>query len=65
MGGSKDEHLFSVVPIEWTRGNEYKPKYRNSHLNTRKSLIYSEVGQTAEQVSHRGCGVSVAGDPQA
>lgn len=33
------DELFSVLPSDWTRGNENKAKYRKFHLKARKTSL--------------------------
>lgn len=66
MGGNEEEgaRLFSVLPIDGTRGNGHKLKHRIFHENTRKHFFYCECGQTLEQVAQRCCGFSLLGGTQ-
>lgn len=45
-----------------TRGNEYELKHRKLHLKIRKSFFSRKGDRVLEQVSRRGCGVSILGD---
>lgn len=65
VGGSKedrDRHL-SAVPSDRTRSKEQKLKYRKFHLNI-AIFFCCEDSQPLEQVTQRGCGVSILGDIQ-
>jgi len=44
-GGCQDDgaRFFSVVPSDWTRGNEHKLKHRKFCLNTRKDFFILRV----------------------
>lgn len=60
-GGSEEEaaRLFSIVPTEKARSNEYKLKPLKFHLNT-QNLFFSLCGRlnTGESVAQKRCEVS-------
>jgi len=66
VGGKEEEgaRLCSVLPADRTRGSGHKLKNINCHLNTQKHAFTCEDDRALEQVSQRGCEVSIHGDVQ-
>lgn len=56
--------LCSVVPTGRTRDNRPKPVHRKSHFSRRKNFFTRSGDRAQEQISRRGCGVSLIRDTQ-
>jgi len=63
MGGCKEDgdRFLSVMLSDRTRGKGYRLIHRTFNLNVKKK-IYSESGETREQVVQRGCEVFILGE---